>query len=72
MMPIKKYIKIKTIVLYFFIEKNHEINFQNGPEHETTPLINFGFLIKENFIYGFNFRLYKLKRVRNFYSYTKF
>ena len=38
MMPIKTYNKIETIVLYFFVEKNLEISFQNGPEHETTSL----------------------------------
>ena len=32
MMPIKTYKKIETIVLYFVINKNVEINFQNGPE----------------------------------------
>ena len=36
MMPIKKYKKIETIVLYIIIRKNLEISFQNGPEHETT------------------------------------
>ena len=34
-MPIKIYKKIETIVLYFVINKNLEISFQNGPEHET-------------------------------------
>ena len=38
MMPLKTYKKIETIVLYFFIKKNLEISFQNGPEHETTSL----------------------------------
>ena len=38
MMPIKTYKKIETIVLYFIIEKNLEISFQNGPEHDTTSL----------------------------------
>ena len=42
MMPIKIYKKIKTIVLYFVIKKNLECSFQNGPEHETMSLIQFG------------------------------
>ena len=38
MMPIKTYTKFETIVLYFVIKKL-EISFQNGPEHETTSLM---------------------------------
>ena len=37
-MAIKTYKTIETIVLYFVTEKNLEISFQNGPEHETTSL----------------------------------
>ena len=38
MMPIKTYKNYETIVLYFVIKQNLEINFQSGPEHETTSL----------------------------------
>ena len=37
-----------------------------------STLINFGFLIKEDFICGFNFRLYRLNCLHYFHSYTKF
>ena len=63
--------------------------------YEERTLINFGFLIKEVFLYlvsildftilnvcntfiriqiisGFNFRLYRFKRLQYFYSYSKF
>ena len=38
MMSIKTCKKIEVIVFYFGIEKNPDISFRNGPEHETTSL----------------------------------
>ena len=40
MMPIKTYKRIETIVLYFVTKKNLQISFQNGPENQTTSLID--------------------------------
>ena len=40
MMPTKTYKKLNFFLLYCVIKKNLEISFQNGPEHETTFLMN--------------------------------
>ena len=38
---------------------------------EGSTLINFGFLIKEDLMCSFNFRLYRLEHLQYFHSYTK-